>query len=560
VASAYIDIGIVLIGATLLALLAHFLRQPLILGYMAAGVILGPHALGLVSDQSVIPFMAELGLALLLFIVGLELDVRRLRNIGGVVVAAGIGQFVVTAIVGYFLAVILGFAPFVAAIIAIALTNSSTAIVVKLYADRNELDTLHGRIVIGILLVQDLLTVLLLAFLPGLGQPGLASLLSVAKGAGLLGATLLLSQLVLRPFFRAAARSKELLFVAAISWLFLFLVASDSFGFSLAIGAFVAGASLASLPYSGEIRSKTKPLRDFFVTLFFIALGMQLGLGNAGDVLWPAVAFSLFVLILNPVIVIAILTPFGFKAKTAFLSGIAIAQISEFSIVLVVLAEKLGLVPHSIIPLTALVAMVTVTGSTYAIIYGPRLYKLLAPWLKPLERLAIRPIKAREPGVWQHYRTILLGCNRMGHVIKEALVSAGHTPLVVDIDPEVIARMSEEKLPTLYGDAADPETLDDLDLGHTKLLISTIPDAEDSRQIVAKVRQSNRTACIICTANQPEEALKLYKAGADYVIVPRELSGAHISLLLQNAHVSRRELRQFARDEVESLRSSLRRR
>jgi Kef-type K+ transport system membrane component KefB/Trk K+ transport system NAD-binding subunit len=561
VASAYIDVGIVFIGATLLALLAHFLKQPLILGYMAAGLVLGPNALGIVSDHATIAFLAELGIAMLLFIVGLELDIRKLRDLGGVVFAAGIGQVVFTTIFGYLLAAVLGFTPLVAAIISIALTFSSTAIVVKLYADRNELETLHGRIALGILLVQDFVAVLLLAFLPSLdaqaGLPGIGTILSFLKGLGLLIATFLLSKLVLRPFFRAAARSTELLFVAAISWLFLYIIAAHAFSFSIAIGAFLAGASLASLPYSSEIRNKTKPLRDFFVTVFFIGLGMQLGISHIGDVIVPAAVLSLFVLIGNPLIVMAIMFLFGFKAKTSFLASVAVAQISEFSIVFMVLAQRLGLVDERMVALTAFVAMVTITASTYGIMNGSKLYKRLAQTLKPFERLALRRIKVRAPAAWHHYRTILLGCNRMGHAIKDVLVNEGHTPLVVDLDPEVVARVSKEGLPALYGDASDPETLDELDLQHTQLVISTIPNAEDSRLLVDKIRASNRRACIICTANSPEQALGLYKSGADYVIVPRELSGAHISLLLQNVGLNRRELRRFAQDQRQSLKRSV---
>jgi len=348
--SLLIDIGIVIIIATILAYFARYIKQPLILAYMLAGIVIGPLGLKLISDQANIAVLSELGIAFMLFIVGLELDIKKLTHLGFVTFTAGIGQIIFTFAVGYLIALIF-FSKVVALFVAAALTLSSTIIVIKLYSDKNELGTLHGRIVLGILLAQDLVAVFLLAALTGAdGFASQAIMFSILKGLIMIIIAFAAGYLF-KYVFKPIAKSQELLFLSAVAWCFFLIFVADQFKFSIAIGAFLAGISLASLPYNIEIIGRTRSLRDFFATIFFVSLGMQIAFNGVGTLLIPAIVFSMFVIVGNPLIVLIISGLLGYKGRTSFLAAIAIAQISEFSLILVAIGFARGMLSQDILSL-----------------------------------------------------------------------------------------------------------------------------------------------------------------------------------------------------------------
>ncbi len=545
------DLGIIIIAATLLAFIARFLRQPLILGYLIAGIVIGPQVLGLVKSYDTISVLSELGIAFLLFLVGLELDITKLRHFGAVSVLAGTGQVVFTFVVGYFIANALGFSALHSVYIALALTLSSTIMVVKLFSDKGELFTLHGRISLGILLVQDFVAVIALALLSGSASFTKESIaVSLFNGIGLLLIAILVGNFAVGYFFKTVAKNQELLFMSSLAWLFLFIMLSNFLKFSIAIGAFLAGIGLASLPYNLAIEGRIKSLRDFFVTLFFVTLGMQVAFAPLGSMLAAVVILSLFVLILNPVIVMLIMSLLGFKSRTSFLTGISLAQISEFSLVIAAVGLSIGQLSREIVSLVTVIAVVTFTVSSYMITYDSFLLRVFSPWLKLFEKLSKKEVALSFAPKICNYEIILCGCNRIGRSVIETAKSLRKALLVVDFDPEVVRRLARENVPAVYGDIGDNEILEKICIENAKFIISTVPDVKDNETLIRKVREGNKKAVLIVTAEEIEEALRLYQIGADYVIMPHLLGGKHVSVLL---HDSMKDLKKLLKHKLAHL-------
>src|SRR3989339_616412 len=370
----FLDISAIVVVATLLGLLARWLKQPLILGYVLAGIILGPSLFGFISEPQVIGVLSSFGIAFLLFLVGLELDLSKLKVIGRPSLLLGFGQVLFTAVVGFGIIRFFGFDSLPAIYIAIALTFSSTIIVVKLLSERQALESLYGRLAIGMLLMQDFIAIFALIILSGFagGQvPTTAELAFILlKGAGLIMLALLSGRFILPHLFMKLARSSELLLLSSIAWCFGFALVAVVGGFSLEIGAFLAGLALARLPYHLEIVGRVRSLRDFFITIFFVLLGSQLLFANLTAMAWPFIILSLFVLVGNPLIVMVIMGLMGYTKRTGFLVGLTVAQISEFSLILMHLGYRLGHVNTSEVALVTLIGITTITLSSYLITYG----------------------------------------------------------------------------------------------------------------------------------------------------------------------------------------------
>jgi len=532
--SLFADIGIILIAATIFGIFARFLKQPMILGYMLAGILIGPLGMRLVTNYENILLLSELGIAFLLFVVGLELDLKRLKDLGFVSVVTGVGQIVFTFIFGYLILSMMGFDALVSFYVSLALTLSSTVIIVKLLSDKKKLDTLHGRIALGILLVQDFFAVIALSVLSGATDlsPIVISW-QVLKGITLLGIGLFLGVYVLKGIFKPIAKNTELLFLAAVTWCFAFAMGSTAWGFSMAIGAFVAGISLANLPYNVEIISRTKSLQDFFTTIFFVTLGMQITLAGISMFALPMIVLSLFVLFGNAIIVMLIMSLLGFKSRPAFLTGITIAQISEFSLILGIMGVHAGIIHPVVNSMIAVIALITFTVSSYMISYDTKLYSKLSKILKPFEKLNMR--KVQYGGMTPtSYEIVLCGADKIGHSIIHALQKLGKTLLVVDFNPDTIKNLSRNKVPAIYGDIGDTEFLNHINLRKAEMVISTIQNKEDTLLLLQKTRKANKKAKIIVTALDSEEALEYYQRGADYVLIPNLVGGDHLSMILEN--------------------------
>ena len=524
----FTEMAVLLLLAAVIGAIGVRLRQPLIVAFIAVGVLVGPSALGWVSANDQVDLLAKLGIALLLFVVGLKLDLHIIRAMGPVALATGLGQVFFTSVVGYFIALALGMAPVTALYVAVALTFSSTIIIVKLLSDKREVDALHGRIAIGFLIVQDIVVVLAMIGLTALGEAGDAAglgreaLAVLVKGALFIATIGLLMRYVLTPLLHQLARSPELLVLFAIAWAVALAAAGAQLGFSKEVGAFLAGVSLASTPYREAIGARLVSLRDFLLLFFFIDLGAGLDLSTLGAQVAPALLLSLFVLIGNPLIVMVILGAMGYRKRTGFLAGLTVAQISEFSLILGALGLSLGHIDADTMGLITLVGLITISVSTYMILYSHPLYERLAPWLGVFERKrAYRETAQGRDSEDKGVDVILFGLGRFGTGIGRELRQRGYRVLGVDFDPNLIRRqVSNGNGELRYGDAEDPEFLASLPLGEARWVLSSLRETPVNLALLQGLRDQGYQGRVAVTAHAAGDAETLRQAGADRVLIP----------------------------------------
>ena len=530
----FLQISIILLIVLGVSFIARLLKQPLIIGYIISGIIVGPLMLNLIPNTETLQTFSEFGVAFLLFIVGIHLSPKVIKDVGKISLITGIGQVVFTSVIGYFIGIWLGFSPVTSAYIAVALTFSSTIIIMKLLSDKDSLDRLFGKISIGFLLVQDLIAIIILIVVSSFSNGVNASEIIVStfvKGGIIVVFLLPISYLVLPRLSSFFAKSQELLYLFAISWGLglsaLFLYA----GFSIEVGALVAGIMLSISPYSYEVSSKLRPLRDFFIISFFILLGAQMIVGNLAALWIPAVVFSVFILVGNPLIVMILMGIFGYSKNTGFMAGLTVAQISEFSLILIALGVRVGHLTNEILSLVTLVGLITIAGSTYMIMYSEKIYSLLSKYLSVFERKKTK----REKDENKDYEYILLGENRIGFSIMKSFVKLRKNYVVIDFNPERVRRLSSNRINCIYGDVSNADFIDNLRVKNSKLIVSTIPEAEINLMLIEKIRAKNRNAVIITTARQISDVYSLYKTGADYVILPHFLGGEYTAKLIEKA-------------------------
>jgi Kef-type K+ transport system membrane component KefB len=532
-ADPFAQIAALLVLAAAVGLIGLMLRQPLIVSFLVVGLVAGPGGLGLVQHGGYLELLAELGVALLLFLVGLKLDLGLVKSLGLVSLTTGLGQVAFTAGFGFLICLWLGMDAVTSLYVAVALTFSSTIIIVKLLSDKREIDSLHGRIAVGFLIVQDLVVVLAMVVLSALGVGarggGLGDLLSVlGAGAVLLGLAALFIRYAATPLARRLARAPELLLAFAVAMAAAFAAIGEAAGFGKELGGLLAGVALASTPVRDSLASRLAPLRDFLLLFFFVVLGAGLELKALGEEAWPAIVLSLFVLIGNPLIVMVILALMGYRKRTGFLAGLTVAQISEFSLIFMAVGVSLGHVTESALALVTLVGLVTIAASTYMITWSHHLYAWLEPFLGPFERRD--PVREREehapPG--RAPEVILFGLGRYGGAIAERLRRRGVSVLGVDFNPEAVRAFQARGFPAIYGDATDPEFLAHLPLAGVRWAVSAVPErdlgvmAEDARlSLIQGLRAAGFTGRVAVTCQKGRaEAERLREHGADLVLEP----------------------------------------
>jgi len=525
--NAFIEIALILLAAALVGAVASWLRQPLIVSFIAVGILVGPAGVGLVTQHEEIELLASIGISLLLFVVGLKLDFQTVRTLGPVSLATGIGQIVFTSVIGFVIAVALGMNPLTATYVAVALTFSSTIIIVKLLSDKREIDALHGRIAVGFLIVQDIAVILAMIGITAVGTAGSGDqslavhvALILAKGIGFLGVIAVLAVRVLPAATTLLARLPELLVLSGIAWAVVLAAAGEALGLSKEVGAFVAGASLASTPYREAIGSRLVTVRDFLLLFFFIDLGARLDLSLLGATFGEAMILSAFVLIGNPLIVLAIMGLMGYRKRTSFLAGLTVAQISEFSLILGALGVTVGHLGRETMGLITTVGLVTIGLSTYMIIHSARLYEWLAPWLSVFERRAPYREAATETASPPKADVIVLGLGRYGGGIVRHLLLRNRRVTGVDFDPEALARWRAEGIPVVYGDASDPELFDHLPLDGVSWVVSTAPDIETSRVLLHHLRDRGFRGKVAVACRTTDEGDVLRVEGADVLLRP----------------------------------------
>lgn len=537
----FFEIGSILILAAILALIIFKLRQPLILAYIVTGAVAGSSILALTQSQTIFSVMSQIGVAFLLFTVGLGLNWRSFKDVGGISFATGVGQVLFTSIVGLFIGLLLGFDLVSSAYLAVAFSFSSTIIIIKLLMDKEEIGTLYGRISVGFLLVQDFIAMFILLGLSAVTGGATieqAFILVILKSIVIIPFFWLISSRLIPPLLNYVARSQELLFVFSIAWCFLIAGILVAFGFGMEIGALVAGITLSGSIYQKEINARIRPLRDFFLIIFFIVLGTRLGFDQIEYLLIPTIVFSLFILIGNPLIVLFIMRALGYHPRTGFLSGTTVAQISEFSFILIAAGITAGHINNTLLSLSAAVGLITIAVSSYMIYGNERIYKFFTPFFKFIEPR--RMLSEERKKTYHSAKVLLFGYHPIGSVVLPAIRALRQTYLIVDFDPEVIRSLSETGEPHIYGDVSDEVFLDELEADRAKMIISTIPDVVVSSDLLTFLKSKSFRGVSIVTVHTEEESKMCYKLGATYVIIPNTLSGAKFAEILKTHKTQKR--------------------
>ena len=529
------EIAIAIIVAAAFGVLAKVLRQPLMIAYIIAGIVLGPIGFEVIKSKEAIDTLSTLGIAFLLFLVGIDLDLRKIKQFGKVSLILAALQLAFSGIVGFGIAHLLGFDTIYSFYIACALSFSSTVIGIKLISEKRALDSLYGRITIGLLIIQDIVAIILLLFIKNLGisEEIIPSLLRTFI-IGILACAILfiLSKYVIIPLFKYLGHSSELLFLASIAWCLAVAGAASLLGFSVEIGAFLAGLTLSILPAHFEISNKVRPLRDFFLTIFFISLGAAITLVSLEDNILPIIIFSALVLICIPAIIFFTLTVMGYTTRTSFMIGVTAGQISEFSLILIALGIKMGHLELEIISMIAIVAVITIGFSTFIATNANRVYRFLSPVLKKFEKKVKHPDQIEYSDKNLHDHFVVYGADRTGGPIVHYLMRTKQRMVVIDFDPELIKRLVKKKIPCLFGDASNDEIDDKVNLDKAKVIISTVPNVDINMELLRRVKEKGIKAVVIVTTSQSIDARNLYKAGANYVIVPHLLGGKYVAELL----------------------------
>ena len=532
----FFEIAVALVLAATCGIIFHYLKQPAIIGFIIAGLIIGyfggiRHA----EHLDLVEALSSIGVALLLFIVGLEMNVKEIRNVGLPFLLIGISQIALTLLAGFWLATLLGFSNLISFYIASAFTISSSVIIVRILSEGKNLKSLYGRIAVGLLLFQHLFAMFVIIFLSGLGKESSTALNLVSTlvtGGVFVSAAVGLS-IVLPRFLEFLGGASELLYLFSISWAVGLgaLFASPWLGLSVEVGGFLAGITLANSSEHFQISARMKPLRDFFLIILFIGLGINMFLNLGAIAPIPAIALSTFAIIGSPIIVFLIMSLLKYRARTSFLVGLTTIPLSEFSFIIMFLGEKLNHVESSHVSLVALVAIISILASSYLIAYGNQIYALLKPALKLFEsKRGVVEEKGEETYLENHI--VLAGVHRMGFNILRALSSSGDDFVAVDLDLQVISSLREGHLPALYGDITDAEIQELVALDKARLLISTIPDFKTNATLIEYLKKHNLECKAILTAESEHEAEDLYDLGADYVLLPHFIGGVEVAEII----------------------------
>jgi Kef-type K+ transport system membrane component KefB len=526
------DIALILIISAIFAFIARILRQPLIPAYVLAGLLIGPLVFGLIKNVELIYALSEIGIAFLLFTAGLEISLRKIKqaNLKKILIA-GTLQVLLTFGITLLLAGLLNLETMQAVYIGIILSFGSTMVVIKLLSDKDEFVTLHGRLVLGILLLQDLVAIIAIVVLMSGGFALMPILIAMLKLVIIIAIAIFLQKFVLNKLFRFAARSIELLLLSALAVLFLFIILARMADISIVIGAFIAGVSLANSPFKVELESRISPLRDFFSILFFVALGMQIVFGGIAQHTSLLIFLIVAAFVLKPIITFLLLRISGYQSRTSFLSAVSLAQLSEFSLIIGALGLTLGAITPAIFSTVILATIVTMAITPYLVEYKGHLFWLLRKPLKLFNKLpSMENLEYKDK---QEKSTILIGAHRMGSIILDGLVKRKKKELlVIDHDPEIVHCLVQKKISSIYGDITNPEIFESLDFTKLKTVISTVPDYESSLVLMRKIKARSKSVKVILTARRISEALDLYRSGADYVILPKVIAGKELLRVL----------------------------
>lgn len=555
----FIQLAIILSLSSALGLITYKFRLPLLIAYLFGGLILASTAAFDVGTSAVLHFLPEIGIAFMLFLVGMELDLREIKSLGKPIFTASLLQIFITTILGSILAKSLGFADIESWYLGVGLAFSSTVVVVKLLLDKKELTSLFGKLSLGILLLEDLLAVIILLFLTvtpssfGLGYQQLFPLATlIIKTVLLFGSGVILNRLILPKLFNIVSASGELLFLTALAWCFIYVSLAIILGFSVLIGAFLAGVAIASSVYHYQIQGKVKPLRDFFVALFFVYLGTQVNFTEVERALPLILIFTLYALAAKPLMFLLTLGIFGFRKHTMFQTAINLSQISEFSLILLLVGVQKNLVSSTSLTVIALTGVISMIISSIMITHAKMLYKHLRKIVGFFERKNYQHLLETGKSETLSGHVVIVGSHRVGGEVVRLLKKEGIPQIVLDFNPDVVQALLSMHIPVVYGDMGDPEVLEALDLQDARMVVSTAPNFDDNRLLLEELKTRKINIPTIVRAQSAKEAEQLYKAGADLVIIPEILAGDYLLERLK-IHLSGEYFQEHAKVEREKL-------
>lgn len=526
----FIQLAIILSLSSSLGFVTYKLKLPILISYLVGGLLIALVGFFDVGSSVAFSFLPEIGIAFVLFLIGMELDLREIRSFGRPIILAGVLQIFITTILGAFISQSFGFGLVESVYLGVGLSFSSTVMVVKLLLEKKDLRSLYGKLSIGILLLEDLLAVVILLALTSttsaLGAGFTQAFPIVAfmfKVLIIFTTSWLLNHYILGLIFKAISRSAELLFLTALAWCFIFVSFAIFLGFSITIGAFLAGVALASSPYHFHIQGKVKPLRDFFVALFFVYLGTQVNFNQLGSAFPLILIFTTYALVVKPLIFLLILGIFGFRKHTMFHTAISLSQISEFSLIIMLVGLNEGLLSQLALTVIATSTVSSFIISSMMISHASQIYRQVVSLVGFFERKNIYQLSPDTHELEDH--VVIIGAHRIGGEIVRFLKREKVPLLVLDFNPHQVELLLEEKIPVFYGDIGDPEVMDILKLDKAKMIVSTASDTADNKTLLEDLRLRQINLPTIVRAETINDAQALYKLGADFVIIPDILAG-----------------------------------
>jgi Kef-type K+ transport system membrane component KefB/Trk K+ transport system NAD-binding subunit len=548
------DIAVIIVFATIITFLVRLLKQPLIIGYIIAGIILGPSFLQLIKNEEIIFALSEIGIAFLLFFIGLDMDLKKLKEVGFFSTLGTIIQVAVTFFAGMLIALKFGIDPSTATIIGFIVAFSSTSVVVKMFSDKDEIDTLHGRLALGLLLMQDIIVIFLLSAIVSLETFSITALtFSFFKGIALFIIALFMSGRVFPRLFGAAATHRELILLLSLTICFIFSTFAAYFGFSIAVGAFIAGISIAPLKYSLNVQGMVAPLKDFFSTIFFVSLGLQLKFGQATEKLMPLLwALLALVIIAKPLIILVTALIFGYEKRSSSKAAFALGQVSEFSLIIAAVALSVGLIASEIFSLTVLMVAFSIIATTYIMVIEKNIYSRIS-WLLNFISRFVPESRKQKKIIPRKKDIVIFGCHRMGTIFLESFKKLKKKVLVVDHNPDTISNLERIKTDCIYGDVANVEVLKEARLDKAEFVVSTIRIVEDNLSLINYMKEIKSKAKIVVVAEHVHQALDLYDAGADYVIIPHIVSGEKASTVIKDLLKGKRKVERLKNDHIKHI-------
>ncbi len=552
----FLEVTSILTLATIIAFVMKWLKQPLIVGYILTGILVGPFGFQLMHSSETLELFSELGITMLLFIIGIHLSPKVIKELGSKSFLVSLLQIIFTFILTFVISIFLGIDKVASIYVALALTLSSTIIILKLISDKNDTHKLYAKLTISLLIIQDIVATFALLLISSFSETiettgkDPVTLMFLKVFTLIFGFSLTIKYL-LPKLTKFASNNPELLFLFSLTWGLGTAIIFSLLGLSIEVGALVAGVALSSSEYSEEISSRLLPLRDFFVVIFFIFLGSNMILNISPHSLVPILVLSLFVLIIKPLILFIIMNLVGYHKKVAYMSGISISQVSEFSLILVTLGLNVGHLDKEVVTTVTFIALLTISGSSYLILYAQKLYKILK---KPLSFFELKKNNHKLQQRRTNFNVVLFGFNRAGSDLLNTFKEMNYKTAVVDYDPNTTKRLPKNFRHFFFGNANNLKFLESFPLNKAQLVISTLPSKEANLLLIKTIKKNKMKAVVIVYAHTKKEALQYYDADTDYVILPHHIGVKHTANLIKKTGINTKSFQRRRKLHLKELR------